>query len=330
MRFSVATHPAMFSLAHSRKRWGAASYDTRLPSHLPKLTVLGFVGKSLSSLAAPHRLREWAKENIASLLSLFKFLLPFLFFFATHVHADESRELANQVASAFEKGIQSKQPEHFREVIEKTNALWSHGISTPQLVQLRAQSHTILGEPAEAIRAYREGLQLAPTNEDLWNELQTVYATLGNNSSSNWVNQSPLFRWVSPMQAKWLAIILAGVGWVCVWRWLVIRDRRVLWIGVACVGVGLLSWGIAHYEVERLSDLAKKPCVIVCMESKPRIGNSNDYPYRADVRFIVGEELVLVNRRGEWVQCQNREGVSGWIPQNACLEVRWLGARTER
>lgn len=237
---------------------------------------------------------------------------------------EERTELANAVARAFQQGVESKQATYFQEVIEKTNRLWELGIATPQLCRIRAQAHTILGEPAQAIRAYREGLQIDPTNERLWQELQQVQSGLGIPASSPVWDQSILGNSLSAFSVQWCALGLAALGWLCLGRWFVKRTPLLFWIGVMGIGIGWVGWGIVKYEQSQFKKIANQSRVIVQEEIRPRLGNSLEYPPVSETRFAVGEELLVLHHRGDWVQCQNREGIIGWIPNRAGLEVRKL------
>lgn len=235
---------------------------------------------------------------------------------------EEPTALANAVARAFQQGVESKQASYFQEVIEKTNRLWELGIATPQLCRIRAQAHTILGEPAQAIRAYREGLQIDPTNERLWQELQEVQSGLGIPASSPVWDQSILGPLLSAFSVQWCAVGLAALGWLCLGRWFVKRAPLLFWIGVIGIGTGWVGWGIVKYEQLQFKKMATQSRVIVQEEIRPRLGNSFEYPPVSETRFAVGEELIVLHNRGNWVQCQNREGIIGWIPSRAGLEVR--------
>lgn len=214
----------------------------------------------------------------------------------------------------------------FATAADRFDQTWREGARTPALALNRGRAHFLAGDVPRAIRAFHDGLALAPYDADLLGGLAAARATVAYPVAAapaertrpdpvaglrNRVAPWDLFRFAAGCGV----LVVVGLG------------KRLTthpgWAGpVAAVGgVGWLAVAAAGWQMhrERAADAAAPVAVVAADGATLRTGNGDAFPPRTEARLPRGAEIRLLARRGGWAQVELPGGAVGWLPEGAVL-----------
>lgn len=198
-------------------------------------------------------------------------------------------------------------------------------IHTPALALNRGRAHFLAGQLPQAIRAFRDGLELFPWDAALQRDLVAARATVAyptENDPVLRVRPNPptaLRNRVSPWDlfaAAGLFSLLVVVGLA---RRFTVGDRWA--IPLAVVGlIGLLLVAVAAWRIDAETRYEReRPVVVLAADVILRTGNGTAFPARLDTPLPHGAEVRQLAHRGGWVQVQLPGGAIGWVPESLIL-----------
>ncbi len=203
--------------------------------------------------------------------------------------------------------------------------VWHTEPHTPAIALNRGRSHFLAGQLPQAIRAFRDGLELYPWDAELQQGLLACRAAVAYPTEADpavRVRPDPpnsLRHRVSPWDLLVAATAFSLLLTVGLAHRLTARDG---WsVPVAVVGlVGLLVVAAAAWAIdaEVRADRAN-PVVVVTADTALRTGDGTAFPARLDSPLPRGAEVRELARRGGWVQVELPGGAAGWIPEAVIL-----------
>jgi hypothetical protein len=198
---------------------------------------------------------------------------------------------------------------------------WGLAPRSPGLALNRGRAHFLAGNLPQAIRAFRDGLDLYPWDADLQRALTTARAAVAYPAGSDPAERvrpdppSALRNRVSPwdlfLAASAFALLLT-IG----------RARRLTtqdgWATPLAV-VGLL--GLIAVAAAGITIAADRPgpVLVLAADEVLRTGNGPSFPSRTDAPLPRGAEVRELARRGGWVQVELPGGAVGWVREPAVL-----------
>jgi hypothetical protein len=258
-------------------------------------------------------------------------LLPILAPLAVQIHPGGTPSLSEEALAAraeaeFDEGVRLRQTSreargHFRAAALAFEELRQRGVHNPLLYRNLGNAWFLAGDLARAIRAYREGLWLAPADRVLRERLkqareQVVYpsgTSLGQPPEEvrpDWLPRLP------PGWAAGLAALVYVLGWVFVTRWGMVRRGGLLILGS---GLLILAGGLAGWEWYEQEDPPDRLVVVKVDGVLLRKGNGLSYPPRYETPVNRGVEARLLFERDGWLQIELAGGEVGWIPRRYAL-----------
>jgi hypothetical protein len=186
-------------------------------------------------------------------------------------------------------------------------------------------AYLLAGELPQAILAYRRGLRLAPRDTALRENLTQARALVAYPEEGSFARPVPDIRppWLPGIGPRWLfagAVLLYGVAWVQLTRWLMVRRRRLLGLGLAgLVGAGVLTAVLVVLQRSEKVE-ADHPLVVIADDDVLlRKGNGEAFGARYATPVNRGVEARLLYVRGGWLQIELSGGEVGWVPRRATL-----------
>jgi tetratricopeptide (TPR) repeat protein len=206
--------------------------------------------------------------------------------------------------------------QRFAQAAEHFDRWWMEpGSKSPALAVNRGRAHFLAGNMPQAIRAFRDGLDLYPWDADLQRALTAARATVAyptETSPAERVRPDPpnaLRNRVSPWDLFLAASACSLLLTVGLARRLTARDG---WsTPLALVGLlGLLTVAAAgtHIATDRPG-----PVLVLTADEVLRTGNGAAFPARTAAPLPRGAEVRQLARRGGWVQVELPGGAVGWV-----------------
>jgi tetratricopeptide (TPR) repeat protein len=240
-------------------------------------------------------------------------------------------DLRAEAEAAYSAGLESrtdaaKARPLFARAAAAYERLWQIGPRTPALARDLAQSYLLAGDLARAIRAYRLGLRLAPSDRVLRAGLdfarqQVAYPVIGNLVESARPRERRSLLHMAPAILFYAAAggfyLLGCLGLARGWM-----TRRPFWWSAGGAGLILAAVlvGGTMWEAQRLADEDRRPfAVIVGGGAGLHKGNGDEFPLRKPERLPEGVELHLLTERGGWLQIQLAGGEIGWVARERVL-----------
>jgi tetratricopeptide (TPR) repeat protein len=241
-----------------------------------------------------------------------------------------SDEVARRAEEEFDRGVQlqrdaARARPHFRAAAEHFEELRRRGARNPLLYRNLGNAYLLAGELPQAILAYRRGLRLAPRDAALRENLTRARALVAYPQESNFARPVPDIRppWLPGIGPRWLfaaAVALYGLAWVQLTRWLMVRRRRLLVLGLAgLVSAGLLTAVLVVLQRSEKVETHHPLVVIADDDVLLRKGNGAAFPPSHATPVNRGVEARLLFARGDWLQIELSGGEVGWIPRRAAL-----------
>jgi hypothetical protein len=202
---------------------------------------------------------------------------------------------------------------------------WAVGSHPPSLALNRGRAHFLAGQVPQAIRAFRDGLELFPWDAELQRDLVAARATVAYPTEpdpASRVRPDPpasLRNRVSPWDLFLAATLFALVVAVGLARRFTTADR---WAApLAATGlVGLLLVAVAAWKIDAEARHEQAhPVVVLAADMVLRAGNGTAFPARLGTPLPRGAEVRQLAQRGGWVQVQLPGGAIGWVPESAVL-----------
>ena len=190
----------------------------------------------------------------------------------------------------------------------------------------RGRAHYFAGNLPQAIRAFRDGLELFPWDAELQHGLTVCRAAIAyptETGPAERVRPDPLtslryrFSQWDLLAASLITALLTTIGLA---RRLTALDS---WSGpVAGLGLtGLLAVSIVSLLIERDRVYDRDhPIVVVTEPAILRTGNGTTFAPRINAPLPRGSEVRELTRRGGWVQVELPGGAAGWLPEAVLLK----------
>lgn len=198
---------------------------------------------------------------------------------------------------------------------------WDRGARSPGLALNRGRAHFLAGNLPQAIRAFRDGLDLYPWDADLQRALTTARAAVAYPTESvpgERVRPNPpssLRHRISPWDLFLAASASALHLTVGLARRLTAQDGWATPLAV----VGLLGLiAVAAAGIMIAAD-QPSPVVVLADDEVLRTGNGPSFPARTDAPLPRGAEVRELARRGGWVQVELPGGAVGWVRDSVVL-----------
>jgi hypothetical protein len=243
---------------------------------------------------------------------------------ASSLAQDSDEQVLARAEAAFRQGVQvrarpAEARSHFAAAAEAYHELHTRGLASAALYRNEAQAALLAGWLAQAIRAYRLGLDLAP--EDLSLQEGLEYARDQVNYPPGARTRPPAPSWPAwlpwPTPLTHLALAFAAYTLTCAvaTRWLMTR-RASLAAVAAAAGVAALVLGGAWMVRQReQASMSRHPLVVVAADGAAlRTGNGSSYPRHDELPGLArGMEARQLFRRGDWLQIEIPGGATGWV-----------------
>jgi hypothetical protein len=198
----------------------------------------------------------------------------------------------------------------------------------PALALNRGHAHFLAGNLPQAIRAFHDGLALAPYDAELQQSLAAARATIDYPNPSDPAERTrpdPPSR-LRNRVAPWDLYRAAVVCWVLIVVGLGKRfTTQPGWaVPVAAAGgVGFLVIAACGWQMhrERLADEANPVAVVATDGVTLRKGNGDSFPPRIEAKLPRGAEVRVIGRRGGWAQVELPGRAVGWLPETGVISA---------
>jgi tetratricopeptide (TPR) repeat protein len=239
-------------------------------------------------------------------------------------------DLAERAAEEFQAGVQLRQNvekarPHFRTAAAYFEELRRRGARNAILYRNLGNAYLLSDDLPRAILSYRRGLRLAPADRSLLDNLEQARDRVVYLSYSNLGRQLPQNRppWLPRLASEWVfvaAVLVYGVGWVCLTRWFMIRRGRLMAAGLAALVIAslLIAWVFEANRGARRDE--EQPLVMIAEDGVLlRKGDNLTFPPRYETPVNRGVEARLLHERGAWLQIELAGGEVGWISRGYAL-----------
>lgn len=214
---------------------------------------------------------------------------------------------------------------HFALAASQLDSRGSSHTSWPANALNRGRAHFLAGNLPQAIRAFRDGLAVAPWDAELQdglNHCRTLVAYSVEATPAERVCPDSLTTVrdrVSPADL----FAVAGISSLLAMIGLAARfTTRPTWAGpVAALGVvGILAVATVSMKLELDAEVERaRPVLVVASDTILRTGNGTAFEARLPSPLPRGAEVRELHRRGGWVQIELPGGAIGWLPESAVI-----------
>jgi hypothetical protein len=245
-------------------------------------------------------------------------------------HGSNPNSLHFDFDSPFREGLRHRADAatarpYFAEAARGYDLAWQSGLKTRDRALNRGRAHYLAGNLPQAIRAFRDGLELDPWDAGLQHGLAVCRAAVAyptETEPAERVRPDPptsLRHRLSPWDlfaAASIASLLVVVGAA---RRLTAADGWA--VPVAGLGLaGLLAVGVATWLIEQDRAYDREyPVVVLTGEATLRTGNGPTFAPRLEAFLPRGAEVRELGQRGGWVQVELAGGAVGWLPEAVLL-----------
>jgi hypothetical protein len=238
--------------------------------------------------------------------------------------------LVKQAESAFAEGVRlrddaARARPYFRRAAECFEDLRQRGVANAVLYRNLGNAWLLAGDLPQAILSYRRGLRLTPGDRDLRAALAEARALVVYPAGSSLGQPRPAGRppWLPYPSPRWLffaAVACYALACAVLTRWLMLRNRKHLTIGINLViAAALLTIGtgvLGHWQGQE----SARPLVVIADDGLLlRKGDNLQFPPRYPAPVNKGVEARLLFTRGDWVQIELAGGEVGWVPRQFVL-----------
>jgi hypothetical protein len=193
---------------------------------------------------------------------------------------------------------------------------------TPAWALNRGRAHFLAGNLPQAIRAFRDGLDLYPWDADLQRALAAARAAVAYPAESDPAERvrpdppTSLRHRVSPWDLFLAASAFALLLTIGLARRLTARDG---W-STPLAAVGLLGLLVVAAAGIYIAADPPGPVLVLTADEVLRTGNGPSFPARTDAPLPRGAEVRELARRGGWVQVELPGGAVGWVREAVILD----------
>jgi hypothetical protein len=238
--------------------------------------------------------------------------------------------LLDSGARSFMEGVHAREDaivarQEFAQAASTFDILWASGHYTPALALNRGRAHHLAGNHPQAIRAFRDGLDLYPWDAELQRSLTLARSAVAyptETDSTGRVRPDPprsLRHRVSPWDLFIAAAVCSLLLTVGLARRLTARDTwSVPLAGVGLLGLALVAAAAVKIDLDTRADRAN-PVLVMTAAEVLRTGNGTAFPPRLDAQLPRGAEVRELARRGGWVQVELPGGAVGWVRETVVL-----------
>lgn len=248
-----------------------------------------------------------SSTNAAGLSLAWLFIM--LLFFGATARAASSEDLWETANKAYQAGKFEEAKSDYLQLL--------YGRSySPSIFYNLGNTWWKLGERGRAVLNYRRALVLDPTSADAEANLRFALQQTGQDPpselSETLSRHADLYPWIDTV-ALWTAIFSVVIWWSTRGR---VRDAVqvvVLLAGAAFI----LSFGLTLW-IGR-GDKDPHGAIILPGSVDLKIGPARS----ARIAETVGEgqQVAILEERGEWIQCRSQAGVVGWIQSSAAERI---------
>ena len=212
---------------------------------------------------------------------------------------------------------------HFLAAAKLYDEAWGEGNHSPATARQRVAAYRLAGDVPRAVLAARQGLAVAPSDAMLQRMLELCRDAVAYPTPTD---PTERMRPDPPMELRhrigsWDRLLASVVVSVLLAVGLAARlttrppwDIPTLIAGlIGLIALALLSWRVGF---------AEPPLAVVTTPTVLRTGNATPYPARVAAPLPRGAEVVVLGRRGGWVQAQLAGGAVGWLPESAVVADR--------
>ena len=207
----------------------------------------------------------------------------------------------------------------FAKAASEFDSEWEY-YRTPAWALNRGRAHFLAGQLPQAIRAFRDGLDLYPWDADLQRALTAARAAVAYPTESDLAERvrpdppASLRHRVSPSDLFLGASAFALLLTIGLARRLTTQDG---WATPFAV-VGLLGLLVVAAAGITIAVDQPGPALVLAADEVLRAGNGHSFPARIDTPLPRGAEVRELGRRGGWVQVALPGGAVGWVrePEN--------------
>ena len=204
---------------------------------------------------------------------------------------------------------------HFAWAANWYDQMWTGGVRTDAVALNRGRAHFLAGNLPQAIRAFRDGLDLYPWDADLQRALTAARAPVAYPTESDPAERvrpdppNSLRHRISPWDLFLAASAFALVLTIGLARRLTARDGWATPLAVAGL-LGLVAVAAAGIHI---ATARPEPVLVLTADEVLRTGNGTAFPARLDAPLPRGAEVRELARRGGWVQVELPGGAVGWV-----------------
>jgi tetratricopeptide (TPR) repeat protein len=228
--------------------------------------------------------------------------------------------LASAIAYGSESITLEKANQAYREgKLEEARAnylqLISSGVVAPELFFNLGNVWLKEGEQGRAILNFRRSLVLNPNFTAAQQNLDSVRRSVGN------VEEHSLYTWLALRSDFWLALTTIFFWLTAIAVLLGIVSQRfrpaskfvLVFIGpVLVLSLAATLW---------VGDGMKDPNLAVVVDQSADVRYGPAASARTVVTMGAGQELRLIEERGNWTLCRLSSGLSGWIPSQSVERI---------
>lgn len=207
----------------------------------------------------------------------------------------------------------------YRQSAAGFEALVASGLRNAALEYNLGNAYFRAGDLGRAILHYRRALRFDPSDVRVQANLryarQRVEPVISRSGRAQ-VAETLLF-WhyhTSAQRRLFVGCGLAGIGWALLLGWL--RWRRGVLAGAGTVAVVLASIAVASVLYET-RERESRPAAVVLERQILRLGRGESADPAMKSPLGPGVEVQVRQRRGEWLEVQLANDVTGWLPASA-------------
>lgn len=237
--------------------------------------------------------------------------------------AERQNELLQSGIAAFDQAVAvsrespQKASELYRQAANNFEALVDSGVHNESIEFNLGNAYFRLKDLGRAILHYRRALLHSPGDSraaaNLAYAREKVEPQIAATGEAQLVDR--LLFWnrnVSRNARYWLATLASIAGWSLLLAQLRWKRPALLWLGAACVVLGLANSLTVYVELNREG---RTPAAVMVMSNTVlRQGRGENYEPILKQSLGSGVEVTVLDRRADWCEVRLVSGQTGWLP----------------